>query len=362
MWKRVLTTVLFLLVALSVSVTPVQAAEGDGGNPIDPTGNSYGIFSEELDAYRAATEFCESPSLECLVKNTTRFVAMEWVYDIMGEAAPPKKSDSFPATLDSLPSSSTVALSSSGGAVNGLTRAIVGMYAYPPAQTQRYVADVMKTAGVQPAYAQGLGFASLDPVLNLWKKFRNISYYFFIIIFIVIGFMIMFRQKIGGQAAITAQQAIPSIIVSLILVTFSYAIAGFLIDLMYLSMFMIIGLFSNLSSSGAINSNIIGMNIFELGANLLGALGGFYDDGEITNLITVMINSMGGVSNSISEVVTILGGLTLALVLAIAIVIAIFRLFFELLKSYASIIIGVVTAPVFLMVVKMPLCLGLKTW
>jgi len=354
MWKRVLTTVLFLLVALSVSVTPVQAAEGDGGNPIDPTGNSYGIFSEELDAYRAATEFCESPSLECLFKNTTRFVAMEWVYDIMGEAAPPKKSDSFPATLDSLPSSSTVALSSSGGAVNGLTRAIVGMYAYPPAQTQRYVADVMKTAGVQPAYAQGLGFASLDPVLNLWKKFRNISYYFFIIIFIVIGFMIMFRQKIGGQAAITAQQAIPSIIVSLILVTFSYAIAGFLIDLMYLSMFMIIGLFSNLSSSGAINSNILGMNIFELGANLLGALGGFYDDGEITNLITVMINSMGGVSNSISEVVTILGGLTLALVLAIAIVIAIFRLFFELLKSYASIIIGVVTAPVFLMVGAIP--------
>ncbi|PIY80326.1 MAG: hypothetical protein COY80_03600 [Candidatus Pacebacteria bacterium CG_4_10_14_0_8_um_filter_42_14] len=354
MWKRLLTTVLFLLVALIVSVAPVQAAEGDGGNPIDPTGNSYGIFSEELDAYRAATEFCESPSLECLVKNTTRFVAMEWVYDIMGEAAPPKKSDSFPSTLDSLPSSSTVSFSTGSGAVNGLTRAIVGMYAYPPAQTSRYVADVMKTAGVQPAYAQGLGFASLDPILDLWKKFRNISYYFFIIIFIVIGFMIMFRQKIGGQAAITAQQAIPSIIISLILVTFSYAIAGFLIDLMYLSMFMIVGLFSDLTKSGAIGADIISMNIFQLGGNLLGSIIGLYKDGQVTNLINVLIDSLANVNDSVQGIISFIGGLTLAVVLGIAVVIGIFRLFFELLKSYASIIIGVVTAPIFLMLGAIP--------
>ena len=55
--------------------------------------------------------------------------------------------------------------------------------------------------------------------------------------------MIMFRSKVG-QAAITVQQAIPSILIALLAVTFSYAIAGFLIDLMYLMMYMLAGLFA----------------------------------------------------------------------------------------------------------------------
>src|SRR6185369_5532352 len=107
----------------------------------------------------------------------------------------------------------------------------------PPVSSREYIADLMQTVGhpfAQTAYAQGLGFSSLSPILGLWKIFRNIAYFFFIVIFVFIGFMIMIRSKIGSQAAVTVQQALPKLVVSLILVTFSYAIAGLLLDLMYL--------------------------------------------------------------------------------------------------------------------------------
>jgi len=43
--------------------------------------------------------------------------------------------------------------------------------------------------------------------------------------------MIMLRVKISPQAVVTVQSAIPKLITTLILVTFSYAIAGLVIDL-----------------------------------------------------------------------------------------------------------------------------------
>jgi len=46
--------------------------------------------------------------------------------------------------------------------------------------------------------------------------------------------MIMFRIKINPQTAITIQLALPKLIITLLLITFSYAIAGFMIDIFYL--------------------------------------------------------------------------------------------------------------------------------
>src|SRR5258708_14361646 len=52
--------------------------------------------------------------------------------------------------------------------------------------------------------------------------------------------MIMFRVKISPQVVVSVQSALPKIAIALVLVTFSYAIAGFLIDIMY----VFVGLFS----------------------------------------------------------------------------------------------------------------------
>ena len=149
-----------------------------------------------------------------------------------------------------------------GSAVGTLASLIGGMYANPPASTHTYVADLLDSAHVvQLAQAQGLGFSALSPILETWKVFRNLAYLFFILLFLTIGFAIMFRRKLGGQTAITAQQAIPRIIMALVFVTFSYAIAGFLIDLMYIFMFLLLVVFEKLGNQ----TEFIGSNFLQLG-------------------------------------------------------------------------------------------------
>lgn len=118
-----------------------------------------------------------------------------------------------------------------------------------PASSVDYVAYLMNNSGfTKSAYAQGSGWDFLtktrtggvngtetQPILILWKMSRDVVYLFFIVIFVAIGFMIMFRSKLNPQTAVNVQMAIPGIIVSLILVTFSYAICGLIIDTVFLS-------------------------------------------------------------------------------------------------------------------------------
>lgn len=334
----------------------------NGGTPDGTANNPWKInyTKDDFDAYNKAVSEtgCSTPSLECLVRNTVRFVAIEWVQEIMGpnmyvnfDGGSVDPNDPRYGGIDQQSSTSQPGII---GSVFGL---IGSMYAYQPAATNRYVAYVLDEADLAPpAYAQGVGFAALDPVLNLWKMFRNVAYFFFIGVFIVIGFMIMFRQKISGQAAITAQQAIPSIIVSLILVTFSYAIAGFLIDLMYLFMFMLVYVFNYTSGTG--NSAILAAssvqwNIGELGAALMGAA---WNPANNAGFVETLLSNFEGTSGGwlSNGVFSWMGGLTLSLVLAIAVLIGMVKLFFELLKSYASIIMGVIFAPFYLMLGAFP--------
>ncbi len=234
----------------------------------------------------------------------------------------------------------------SGGVMSGTTELIASMYANPAANTQTFIADLMHSSGMlaTPAYAQGLGFSSLNPILEAWKVFRNIAFFFFIITFVVIGFMIMFRQKIGSQAVVTVQQAIPSIIIALITVAFSYAIAGLLIDLMYLFMYLIVGLF------GKNSSDFISGNFIELGWKLI--TGNF---GNIVSSVSeITTNLLGGQSYLAANIGGVLSGVTVALIFSVAMVIGIFKLFFNLLKRYISVVLSVTVSPLILMVGAIP--------
>ncbi len=212
----------------------------------------------------------------------------------------------------------------------------------PPASTQTYVADVLHHAKIIPqAQAQGLGFAALDPILETWKMFRNVAYFFFVIIFLVIGFMIMFRHKINGQTIVTAQQAIPNIIVALLFVTFSYAIGGFLIDLMYVLMYLLVGLFGG-------SEELVNQNFIQLGIGLIKE-GSFSTWGSVNDAITEMISIAG-----VAEVFAFASSLTVAVIVAIAILFGVFKLFFELLKSYVNIVANIAFAPILLMIGALP--------
>ena len=58
----------------------------------------------------------------------------------------------------------------------------------------------------------------------------------------------------------TIQNQIPKIIISLILVTFSFAIAGFLIDLMWVSIYVVINLMSQADPN--ITASAVGTAIY----------------------------------------------------------------------------------------------------
>ena len=337
-----LLAVLFIVFSLMVVNTSVSFAQGAEDNPWDPSSDAV-TFKNYREAVEA--DNCMTPSLECLVHQVFRFASLEFVNSTLYTEFKPDLTPQGGDAGDGLP----VASRSQNGILVGMGSVIGQMYENPAANTETYIADLMNSAHITPkAYAQGLGFASLNPILELWKAFRNIAYMFFVVLFIVIGFMIMFRQRVGGQAAITAQQAIPSIIISLILVTFSYAIAGLLIDLMYVVMFLIIGVFGQTLPTG--NENLIDMTILQVaGAMFRSAANPATNADLVSNLFGSLV-----VNEDINSFLSIAGGLTLTIVLAVAILIGTIKLFFELLKSYASIILSVVTSPLVLMMGAIP--------
>ena len=116
-----------------------------------------------------------------------------------------------------------------------ITELITLPYVNPPASGIFWAKNGLENAGFIPkTQAAGIGFNSLSVFMPIWKAMRNLSYLILVLIIIIIGFMIMFRMKLNPQTITSVENALPKIIVTLILITFSYAIAGFMIDLMYL--------------------------------------------------------------------------------------------------------------------------------
>ena len=110
------------------------------------------------------------------------------------------------------------------------------------------------------AQSPGFGFSALGPIQDMWRASRDVAFGLFVIVAIIFAFMIMFRVKISPQVVISIQSSIPKLILALILVTFSYAIAGFLVDLMYI----VIGILSLILPRFAAGTNLTPPDAFNL--------------------------------------------------------------------------------------------------
>lgn len=124
---------------------------------------------------------------------------------------------------------------------------VLGAISSSPISGIGYVKDlVSKFSLVSEVNAQGFGFnTGADSIKALWQATRNISYALIVLAVIVMAFMIMFRIKMSPQLVISVQSALPTIISTVILITFSYAIAGFVIDLMYVAIGLVASLLVN---------------------------------------------------------------------------------------------------------------------
>lgn len=288
---------------------------------------------------------------------------------------------------------------SNGGALGAMSSMITVLYT-PPLHTSDFVAYVQKNFGLaKPSYAQatGIGFEGLRPIMNAWVVFRNLVYLLFVFVFIVIGLAIMLRVRIDPRTVMTIQNQIPKIIISLILVTFSFAIAGFLIDLMWISIYVVLNLMHtidpNIIATGA---NSVGNGIYhpapQFANDVLSGNGAFSFLGGIHNIAVnasegiaqivkdfiqpdqispkstantgssgflgtgldlnpfdwpgLAIGAIGdAIGTAISTLLSWAVGILAYLILIIALLWALLRLWFSLLKAYISILIDVILAP-----------------
>ncbi|MDO8609210.1 MAG: hypothetical protein Q7R95_01560 [bacterium] len=132
----------------------------------------------------------------------------------------------------------------------------------PPASGVMWAMNGLQNAGFIPKTfaSEGLGFGAIQPFSKIWVAMRDLAYVVLVLIIIAAGFMIMFRMKLNPQTVISLENALPKIVVTLIIITFSFAIAGFLIDLMYLSIAIIIAV---LQPASATATNPAGYNLVQ---------------------------------------------------------------------------------------------------
>jgi hypothetical protein len=275
-----------------------------------------------------------------------------------------------------------------GGAIGGLTTATVAMFTNPPTSSREYLASIKESFGAKPAYAQsvsGSGEGIIRPILTLWQVTRNLAYLAFIIVFIAVGFMIMFRTKINPQTVISAQAALPGLVVGLILVTFSYFIASLLIDISFVAMQLVAQLFIQSNAPnffGDIHNLAQDSNVFHLftgsfrfGDNFTDVTGGIWRTmlqgqgdalsstafavflpaiigGLIGGLLLGPVGGIAGIAAG-GGIVPIIG-LIVPLILIVVLLIQFFRLFFKLIGAYISLLTGTITAPLVILYSSIP--------
>jgi len=289
----------------------------------------------------------------------------------------------------------TSSLHYSKSALAGIGNYMAAMYTNPPANTYAFVRDMGQSLGFVPRQvnAQGVGFSGLAPLLGLWKAFRNIAYTLLALVMIVIGFMVMFRRKIDPKTVVTIQNALPRIVITLLLITFSYAIVGLLIDLMYLVILLALAVIGSSGIqgvntaqlqtsyvSGGLGQLISGvfspLSVFGLGG-AAGAVG--IAPLPIAGVLSMFLPGIGvgiaaliaAISYGVGAAGSLLSGQSLGLavlspllffVFAIGLLFAVIRIFLMLLGAYMQIILALILGPIQILLDAVPGANGFGAW
>ncbi len=319
------------------------------------------------------------------------------------------------------PQTKKIGYMKSGGGAIGTMENLIAMTFTPPLHTSDYFQNLAQNFGLSkqtyavlydtggdrgattPVNQNGMGFQGLSPLLKIWEAFRNIAYLLFVLVFIIIGIAIMLRVKIDPRTVMAIQNQIPKLIIGILLVTFSFAIAGFLIDIMWVAIYLFYGIFEGIK--GADISSLSPQNIQGVSPiNAAGGLGGIGSiahnvSGSISNVISSLFDNtwgrliagaiggilgtgVGGVLGTVgkvlkpgaqaagganpvamgfsalsigvgiaagflagSKLLAVVGGAVAFIIISIALLWALFRVWFALLSAYIMILIDIVFAP-----------------
>lgn len=243
------------------------------------------------------------------------------------------------------------------GAIHFASGLVSLLLTNPPVSSEEYVQYLAQRLNpAEEAYAQdqelGTGYVALQSFIPIWRAFRDISYLVFVLIFVFIGLMIMFRAHIDPQTVVNVQTALPKLVVTLLLITFSYAIAGFFIDLIYIGIYLTVAVFYSqglISDAETARSSIINQNLFTL--IFSGAIWRFVEDAA--KAVDDMIDTAIGPA-FLADLLSFLGESIAYLVFSVAILYSVFKLFFILGIAYVQIILATLFAPIMILFNALP--------
>lgn len=248
-----------------------------------------------------------------------------------------------------------------GAAIPFLMNSIAMLYTEEPASGVQYLADIKSKITGETLAAQ-TGYDALKPTQALWTTFRNLTLLLYVIFFIVIGFMIIFRQRLSSSSVASVQAVLPKIVISLILVTFSYAIVGLMIDLMN---FFIAVMIQILSSESVAQPNSNGIyyenNVFTfmLKELFLENISGIFHSSD--DIIAGAIDNFGLPDLIEKFSSSILSALAVA-VIGIMMLVATFRIFFMLLMAYVKVFFYTIFGPLMIGIGVIPGMPGFGPW
>ena len=231
-----------------------------------------------------------------------------------------------------------------------------------------YTRELLKKFNpVTEVKAQGFGYSGLTWIQKYWKGFRDISYVLLVLVVIIIAFMVMFRVKLNPQTVISVQSALPKVIIALILITFSYAIAGFAIDLMY----VVSGLIALLLNTAGFS----GSNLTATYGVIAGTGGGYSFLGGLWVLfmmlaytIMFIITAFFALLTTILTALNIFGALLAIVFIIIGVLCLLIMIWYTikipyvLLKTLISLYITIITAPLQIMAGTIIPSMGFGAW
>lgn len=255
------------------------------------------------------------------------------------------------------PQNSSSKSTGASGPITTLAYLTGSMLSFRPASGMEYLKKTATNLHVMPqAYAQtgtGAGYNTLSPVQSLWGVVRDISYALMVVVIIIMAFMIMFRAKISPQVVITVQSALPKIAIALVLITFSYAIAGFLVDFMY----VILAAFAAMIKIG---DKVISQESITYLFGQLNSLNGLVSLSVGIIIIAAIITVISGVLIGGSAIAAFSGiGLTVTpggiaaavimLIFAIFLLFILFRLFWLMIRTAAVTVLLIIAGPIMIL-------------
>lgn len=194
-----------------------------------------------------------------------------------------------------------------------------------PIETHDYVATINPLTP-RSAHAQAAQELETSGLVKLWTNIRNAAFAFSAVVLVVIGFMIMFRQRLDPRTTITAMNSLPKVIFAMVMIYFSFALSGFMLDIGRLALQVVYRTIP--FSGGALASGLLQVLLLIL----LGFVGVF------------LLGST--VAGPVGAVVAV-GLIILVLIIAISVLIIILNLIFQMIKRYAQFIVYTIFAPFF---------------